>query len=243
MIRFSYHVINHPTLAPDRRKWMVKQATQSHIDLNFFKCITPADVPSYPHEYNESRTRWRHGRALKATELACAFSHIQLWKQLLESSEDYFIILEDDVGLDPDLDHIVKSSLGQKQGNLIRLNSPHYQPHTETAKLPTGHRLVRYRMVPLTTGGYIISRCAAEVLISFCFRIHTAIDEMMRRTWEYGIANYGIIPYPVVQDPQFESVIGSRDVRYDHNNPLMKGYSRLCRWNDQVKKRLIVPRN
>jgi len=243
MSKYSYHTINHPTLAPERREWMAAQAERAKIDLNFFPCITINDISSFPHEYNETWTRWRHGRAMKPTELACAFSHIQLWKNLLSSSDDYYVICEDDMEFAPDLDQIVRECLSLKRGRIIKLSVTHPRPHKGLVTFSTGHQLVRFRFAPLSAGAYIISRSGAEQLILYCYKIHAPIDEMMRLTIEHGITNYGIVPYPVLHAAGFDSLVGDRQSRYDHNNIWMKGYSRACRFADHVRKRVAISRD
>lgn len=242
MYRYSYHTINHPDLAPERREWMLKQAALAKIDLNFFKSITPADVSAVPHQYDESWTRLRHGRAMKPTELACTLSHMQLWRNLLDSEDDYYVIMEDDMELPPNLDEIIQECLRQNKGQFIKLSALGNQPYKTLSTLSTGHQFVRYRLAPFSAGAYIISRSGAETLASYSYRVRTVVDEMTRRTWEHGVTNYGVLPLPVIHAPNFESVIGDRRDRYDHNNPWMKGFSRLCRFADHVRKRLVIPR-
>ncbi|HWL07946.1 MAG TPA: glycosyltransferase family 25 protein [Planctomicrobium sp.] len=240
MPRYSYHTIAHQTLAPERYQWMASQAAAARIQLNFFPWVTVHDIPDVAHHYDESASRWRHGRAMKPTELACSLSHLQLWRQLLESSDDYYVIFEDDMDLAPNLDAIVQECLELKQGRLIKLSALNTQPYETVSMLASGHQFIKYRRPPTSAGGYIISRSGAESLVPCCENIHIVMDEMMRRTWDHGVTSYGIFPYPVTHSPRFESAVGDRRIRYDHNNPWMKGYSRFCRMTDSLRKRFVV---
>jgi len=241
MPKYSYHTIAHKTLAPARFEWMASQAEAAKIDLNFFPWVTVDDIKDVPHQYSEAASRWRHGRAMKPTELACSLSHLQLWRQLLNSTDDYYIIFEDDMAFEPNLDEIVRSCFTYRKARLIKLSALEHKPYRYDVidTLPTGHQFIRFKKVPYSAGAYIISRSAAETMIPYCEKIHVAMDAMMCRTWNHKVASYGVYPLPAIHAPQFESAVGDRPLQRDHDNPFIKGYSRICRMTDSVRRRVL----
>lgn len=238
---YSYHTIAHQQLAPHRFEWMARQAEAAQIHLNFFPWVTVDDIPSVPHLYNETRVRWRNGRAVKPTELACSLAHLQLLRQLLSSTDDWYVIMEDDVEFPENIDAIVKSAIAVGRGRLIRLSALNQQPFETIAPLENNYQYIRYRQAPTSAGGYLISRSAAAVLADYCEQVRIVFDEMLRRTWEHRVASYGVWPCPITHSTQFTSAVGDRTRRYDHNNPFLKTYSRCCRFADGIRKRLIPP--
>ena len=84
----------------NKRAHIKLQAKKYNVRFNFFKAYVPKDLPKLTHSYDPERTRIYYGRPLLETEMACAMSHIELWRQLLEEKKtDFYIILEDDVFL------------------------------------------------------------------------------------------------------------------------------------------------
>jgi len=242
-MRYSYHTIAHQELAPQRYEWMLAQAERAKIELNFFPWVTVDDIPGVQHTYDEQQVRRRNGRAVKPTELACSLAHLSLWRQLLDSNDDWYVIFEDDMEFPENLDTIVREAIDIGQGRLIKLSALNEQPFAPIGQLSTGHEYVRYRHTPTSAGGYIISRAAANELVPYCSNVSIVADEMMRRSWEHGVVSYGVVPCPVIHSPRFESAVGDRKQRYDHANPLLKGYSRLCRLADGIRKRLVNPKD
>lgn len=55
------------------------------------------------NEYNEEEAFKKNGRALSQGELGCALSHKRAYQKFLETSEEYALILEDDVTFTEDI--------------------------------------------------------------------------------------------------------------------------------------------
>jgi glycosyl transferase, family 25 len=63
---------------------------------------------------------------------------------------------------------------------------------------PHAH-LVRVRGLILGTQAYIVTRRGAEALLNGTTQVVRPIDHEMSRYWSYGVTNYCISPYPVLE--------------------------------------------
>ena len=134
-MKYSYHTISHAKLAPARYEWMTRQAERAGIEQHHAPCVTVADLPRVPQQYSERLARIYYRRPLLPTELACTLSHLGLWRKLLASDEDAYVIFEDDVELDPHLDQLVREALATGLPRLVRLSAFYDQPYTVVAEL------------------------------------------------------------------------------------------------------------
>jgi len=58
-----------------------------------------------------------------AGELACAASHIEVWKLFLQSKADYALILEDDIEISENLNHFLQEYLNHSQMDFLNISS------------------------------------------------------------------------------------------------------------------------
>ena len=77
----------------DRWQKMMKRFTILNMNVTRFNASIEKDLSIDPLPFSNS---------LNTLQKCCAHSHIQLWKLLLSSKEDYFLILEDDACFDKD---------------------------------------------------------------------------------------------------------------------------------------------
>lgn len=138
-------------------------------------------------------------------EVACFLSHRALWQQFLKGTDDWVLILEDDVhfhrltpliqdtGWIPPDAEIVKCETYRRQARL-----------GPTASItPNGIRLARLQSKHLGTAGYILSRSGAEKLVDLTEGLCEAVDQIL---FDPDIAGpgrfviYQLDPAPVIQD-------------------------------------------
>jgi glycosyl transferase family 25 len=93
----------------NRKEDIEKQFKKYNFNINFFNAIHGKSL-----NYDELQTKniidTNIGK-IKKGEIGCALSHITLWKQLLNSSKQYFIIFEDDIILYDDFEQKLKNIL------------------------------------------------------------------------------------------------------------------------------------
>lgn len=129
-------------------------------------------------------------------EIGCALSHIKCYEQLLKSSEEFVLILEDDILIGKDIDTILPNlyNIAKAPIPTIILLSPNFYYKKEN-KINN-----KYSIAKVTSGftaiGYIINREAAKILIKKLQPIHSVADN-----WGYfrsfSINIYGVIPHPI----------------------------------------------
>ena len=200
-----------------------KEAKKINLKFDFFPAITPKEIKSVKNYYNPKLTEKLYGRPLMDTEIACALSHITLWKKLQNDDEvNNYLILEDDVTIKSDFNDILTDKKFDKYG-LIRLcgNKIHY--HKKIIDLKNNKKLVEFSYGCLTGGAYRINKSVTESLISYCLNLTHAIDIMMDRSFSHKVTSYGVLPFPVhtdwhndINDPLFTD-IGIRNSEYKKN--------------------------
>ena len=138
-----------------------------------------------PYQYSKSKL-WFPYKLSKA-EYACFLSHRKCWKKLIESPEEYALILEDDIKFIPDTIAFFKNSDWiPNDVHLIQLHAPLVPQLFQVKKLNIpikgnpSYKL--YEIVHPTANGtpaYIISKTAAKILLSKSLQIAAPIDEFL----------------------------------------------------------------
>lgn len=204
----------------NKRLHITNEAKKINLKFKFFNALTPKKLPKLSHNYKSSRTRVFYGRPLLETEMACALSHIALWRQLLDDKKnEFYIILEDDVFFNSDLNFLY-NNLELKKYDLIRLSGTKIRYNKKIKKIDEKRSIHEFSYGCLTGGGYRISKNGAEKLIKYCINLTNPIDVMLDRSFDHGIINYAVMPFPVEtefhfdpNDPLFTD-IGLRKSRY-----------------------------
>jgi len=151
--------------------------------------------------YSEQDIRQTHGRLLTAGELGCYSSHYAAWTYLVESSEcDALIVLEDDVIADwvflqklntADLPGIDYLRLYQKRPTRFRVLKKGYLERTKS--------LLQLYGFAFGTQGYYITKSGAAAMMAAAKTVRAPIDDIMDRSWEHGVINHCIFPFPLIE--------------------------------------------
>jgi len=230
-----------------KQQHFIKEAKKINLKFDFFPAITPKDIKSIKNNYNPKLTEKLYGRALMDTEIACALSHIALWKKLKNDKDvNNYFILEDDVTIKNDFKDILNDKKLDKYG-LIRLcgNKVHY--NKKIIDLKNNKKLVEFSYGCLTGGAYRINKSVTEGLINYCSNLTHAIDIMMDRSFSHKVINYGVLPFPVntdwhndINDPLFTD-IGIRNSEYKKNISLyIKLINKIERFKTSFLKRMSI---
>lgn len=126
-------------------------------------------------------------------------SHRKAWRDFLASEDDWRVIVEDDISFTGHyqnlVDQIIKKAAPRLNMGLVKLYTPRSdEPGNILAPLGANHKLLRYTSFPMTTAAYLISRVAAQRLLSATTKIDTAVDNYLSQAWRHGVTNYGIAP-------------------------------------------------
>ena len=220
--------------AVDRRMHIKDQFMQQGIDFVFFDAIEPQQVEDYAAQLAISVTNCH----LSQGELGCLFSHVLLWKKVIDENIDYVAIFEDDIYLGEhakvflDDDEWIKAEC-----DIIKIekNSKfNYLSLTDKTSLANGRVISRLLNPNFGTAGYIISNKAAKSLLSYIqsLSIVDHIDQIIFKKYlKHGVYPiYQVNPALCIQeyllypnDKKFQSSLSWRDsYKKKERNPLFK---------------------
>ena len=152
---------------------------------------------------------------LKQGEVGCYASHLVVHDRIKDEAPDLAVlVLEDDLRFGSDLASVLGEILGQLPADwdIVRLSNPPKSAYVPIAGMEGPYELVRYSKIPNNTGAYLINpRGAAKFLAGQRPRTR-AIDEDLRRPWDFGLKTYGVMPPPIVSNI-FESTIDRMEDR------------------------------
>ena len=206
-----------------RREHVMAQKDKSGLDLQIFTAITPDTMDGLPHEYNSPKTRYFSGRDMLPKEMACALSHLTLWRDLQKDEEvDYYLIFEDDIVFETNIADLL-SQVDLSKIDFLKLSGKQPRPKKQLREINDSYFLYRFAFGPLDAAAYLVSKKGAEALEAYCAPIHSPIDILMDRSYDHGVPVYGILPYPV-----------SADFCFDPNSPLYSSIGERKKYADDI---------
>ena len=137
-----------------------------------YRMVTAPNI-EYPHQ-------------LKAGEIACFLSHRACWEKLVDSDNDWALILEDHCDFSPLADRYLKSTDWIPLGcHLIQLNYSNKAIYSNRQiKLQDGNVLARLSCSsPVGTSAYFISREAAKIALEESQTINSPVDNFLFGAW------------------------------------------------------------
>ena len=163
-----------------------------------------------------------HG-AMRSSEKACAQSHINVWRHIVQAGLEYALILEDDACFDKEwqlkLDQF-SEQIHDSEWNVIMLNASESMKPSHTW-LPAKEQYL--------TAGYIISNHGAKQLLEQFQDMYYGSDWMLTRLQQQGHA-YCYFPWLIIQEgidstirpdcnPDHEKVVRLlKEIDYDLDN-------------------------
>jgi len=175
-----------------RRAYISEQLSKLGVPFRFFDAQR---LQAYPLEYDAVTRLKLHGNHINLSEVGCYGSHCQVWQQLLDSEDEAWCILEDDVELsDRFAPVLVQVSALPKRYGIIRLYDYGSADSWQIGTLPDGSVLKDHRKQPFGMQGYVIRREAAKCLLGYAKRIVYPIDDVLNRNWEHRVGMASISP-------------------------------------------------
>ncbi|WP_322013571.1 glycosyltransferase family 25 protein [Paraburkholderia sp. J12] len=172
----------------DRRKLMMDQFHKAGIEAEFFDGILiPEGNPRAAAEA-EGVSLGKFARSLTRGELGCYFSHRRLWRALVESNCDAFVIMEDDMVLEDGFRETVETVLsGKWDFDLVRLGPlrPHERSYMHV-DLGIGRRVYWTKRTALGMGCYTITKEAARAMLHATSTIVGPVDYDVDRCWVHS---------------------------------------------------------
>lgn len=185
-----------------RREMMVKQFEQRGIVARFFdahEVLGPVEnVPGYDAK---GRNR-RYGWPLKKGEVGCYLSHRAVWRELIESGDEAWCVMEDDIALADGFKTTTAELFDAREHwDVVRLFGLNKRPQRAYAVLPGDARIMWMDRHPVGCQCYVITRDAAARLLAYTARIVHPIDVALDRNWEHGLRLF-------ITSPEFVSEAG-----------------------------------
>ena len=144
---------------------------------------------------------------LSSGQKGCAQSHINIWKHVVENNLEYALVLEDDACFDKEWKQKLDLFCSQNTNSdwhMVFLNASEPITPKDTWELAREQYL---------TGGYVISRKSAEIILNDFRTNYYACDWMTSRDQIYG-QSYCYFPWLIIQEG-LDTTIGS-NVDEDH---------------------------
>ncbi|MEQ1489689.1 MAG: glycosyltransferase family 25 protein [Terricaulis sp.] len=187
----------------DRMAHMRRELERADVRYDRFSALRgdalPADIARY----------FPVGVDLSPGEIGCYGSHLAILQQIVRGERAApLLVLEDDVGLPPDLGAALARLIAALpfRWDIVRLSYPTKLVTRPIAALGAGRHLVRYSRVPTTTGAYLISASGARKFLAERPR-SVPVDHDLRHIWEWDLDTYGVSPPLIAHD-----VIGASSI-------------------------------
>jgi glycosyl transferase, family 25 len=182
-----------------RRAEFSQQISGFDLDWSFFSAYRGVVSPL---EYNELAARRRFGYALSPSEIGCYTSHFKCWEWLAQSEYEQAVIFEDDVLVDwRAIQDLAKHNFSDYGIHFLRLFATHPMQWKiiKFRFLSPHYHLIRTRNICFGLQGYILSKAAAQRLVSNYAKITSPVDWIPTRYWEHKLENYSLFPFPVIE--------------------------------------------
>lgn len=144
-----------------------------------------------------------NGYRVRDGEIGCALSHQSVYRMMLERGLNYACIIEDDIRLDKRLCEVLKAveaRIGDGSSPKVFQLAP-YEHRQDEDGLGISFRKVCWAA---SAGGYVLTRSAAERLLSVNVPLQSTADNWGRWCAKGGIELYDVNPIVCHQSPYGE---------------------------------------
>lgn len=181
--------------------------------------LSDDEYNSLTYPYNH-QCRVRFTRELTKGEVGCFISHRKCWQKLVNSNEDYAVILEDDLHISDEAKQFLENLDWLPSNiNLIRLSSLYRENNRLYIKQRTdlnhqeNYSIAKTLRYALGTQCYIISKEFARRALAMSEKFECPVDEFLfNRLFEFAntCEAWQLIPSVICQNESDDSSIGDR---------------------------------
>ncbi|MCF8780177.1 glycosyltransferase family 25 protein [Vibrio sp. IRLE0018] len=217
----------------------------SNIPFDFFDAEYIKDNKSHfiYSLYDSKKSQQLKGYKLTVAELGCFASHISLWKECLESNEN-FLVIEDNIAVLGDLSAQLENinSLTTKYG-VIKLGNFFHREHIEITKIDDNYTLISNLKGACGTSAYAISPNAAERYLKHVHGFFEPVDDFMDAEWRSKQTIYSYEPWLISRNSS-ASTIGGRKNKNNRSrfnlitSELYRSYKRLRQKIYNMRKKI-----
>ena len=148
---------------------------------------------------------------LSQLEKACAQSHINIWKHVIQNKLEYAFVLEDDACFDKSWrEKLNANTIDDPEWDIVLLNASEIEYPINTWKRVTEQYLA---------GGYVVSHKGAQSLLNYFGREFASSDWMTSRL-QYSGHTYSYFPWLIIQEGMDSSIRVNTGVDADHEKVL-----------------------
>lgn len=207
MATFMIKVISLSSDQSRRDLFCSTGAGDCDIEWSFFDACSEISEPLI---YDAAKAAIAKGRPLTKGERGCYSSHYNVWLNFIESSYSHLIVFEDDVMVDwAYIYKLMKEISDNEIPGILRLFT-RSAPRFRSSGFYADRYLIQMRSFPSGAQGYILNKDAAARLLNFCQIMDRPIDDKIDSSWEHGVSNFAIFPYPLYEK-SLPSSIGDKE--------------------------------
>lgn len=185
------YVIN---LERSRERW---QALQRHADqlglgLRRVEAVDGRQLSVQQlKNFDEAAFRRQHGKAPLPGEVGCYFSHLKALQLIVDSDEEYAVIIEDDVLFTDDFSIVIEELKNIQGWDIIKLINNRVKFFQSKYVTIGGTDVGRCMHGPLgCAGGYMVTREGAKALLEHISTMQLPYDVALERGWAGGYRVY-----------------------------------------------------
>ncbi|PWM29276.1 MAG: hypothetical protein DBX55_07490 [Verrucomicrobia bacterium] len=172
-----------------------------------------------PLKFNSAKNRLFDFNPISPGALGCYYSHMLVWKKILDEKLDFAVILEDDADLGENFPDAVNLLGRLKNWDYIKIPPSHLALKvSKSAPVPLRHassaspaaefRLCAWRKVPFLTTVECVSFQGAKKLLSVG-EFYRPIDFDLQFYWRFGVKIFGLLGENIVSVAQSKSDIST----------------------------------
>ncbi|WP_244481563.1 glycosyltransferase family 25 protein [Rhizobium sp. Root1203] len=194
--------------AESRLEAMQRQFQQLGMGFERVAAIDGAMI-DLPHaHYDEAAFRRLHGRLTNPAEVGCYLSHVACAQKLLDSTEAFALILEDDLTLPGDLPVVIAEALAaHAHWDVLRLSTVNSGRKFPIVAMSGDRALAIALTREKGSGAYLINRHAAEWICTRLVPMRLPYDIAFDLEFFAGLRGMFISPEPISQETDFPSDI------------------------------------
>ena len=155
----------------DRQEYMSKQFENNNIENTRVSAFTPSDFDKYLNHEGTLTCKYP-GCTTCEYEFACLMSHIKAMQMGLESGDDHFVVMEDDIYLPflIDYENMIKDLPNDTEIlQMLILYGPTVLKLSELYQ-KTKIKYVKWKYLLPSTGMYIITRKGAQKIVDLFYK-------------------------------------------------------------------------
>lgn len=206
-------VVNLET-STDRRKFISDQLDKLGIPFEIFPAVDGRKLPQAEVDagYDSEGSVSFFGRELTRGEIGCSWSHLNIYRKMVEDNIEEAMILEDDVILCDELPEILsREPEFPEDWELMFLSHNNAVSSVwDRQRLFGKYHIVRFVENPNWTSGYLIKLSGAKKLLAAGFPIRMPADWLTGNRLGIDVRLYGIKPVCIPQNKEFQETISGR---------------------------------